>query len=152
MAQLVENTCHAGDLGSSPGLGRSPEEGNGHPLQYSGLENSMDCIVHGVAKSRTQLNNFHLYLTCSLPREQDSDWVGIFDKRKMSCHLLWRQRVYGKEWSWPLRSENNLQLMANKELGTIVLWLQGIEFCLNLLSYKTSWVLIENTDWLILWF
>ena len=93
MAQLVENTCHAEDLGSSPGLGRSPEEGNGHPLQYSGLENSMDCIVHGVAKSRTQLSNFHLYLTCSLPREQDSDWVGIFDKRKRSCHLLWRQRV-----------------------------------------------------------
>ena len=39
--------CSAGDLGSIPGLGRSPEEGNGYPLQYSGLENSMDCIVHG---------------------------------------------------------------------------------------------------------
>jgi len=40
-------------------LGRSPGEGNGYPLQYSGLENSMDCIVHGVAKSQTQLGNFH---------------------------------------------------------------------------------------------
>ena len=41
----------AGDLGSSPGLGRSPGEGKGYPLQYSGLENSVDCIVHGVTKS-----------------------------------------------------------------------------------------------------
>ena len=46
-----ESACNAGDLGSIPGLGRSPGEGNSCPLQYSGLENSMDCIVHGVAKS-----------------------------------------------------------------------------------------------------
>ena len=48
-----ESTCNEGDLGSIPGLGRSPGEGKGYPLQYSGLENSMDCIVHGVAKSWT---------------------------------------------------------------------------------------------------
>ena len=48
-----ESTCNAGDLGSIPGLGRSAGEGNGYPLQYSCLENSMDCIVHGVTKSRT---------------------------------------------------------------------------------------------------
>ena len=54
-----ESTCNAGDLGSIPGLGRSLEEGKGYPLQYSGLENSMDCIVHGVAKSWTWLSNFH---------------------------------------------------------------------------------------------
>ena len=47
------SACNAGDLGSIPGLGRSPGEGNGYPLQYFGLENSMDCIVHGVAKSWT---------------------------------------------------------------------------------------------------
>ena len=40
-----------GDLGSIPGLGRSPGEGKGYPLQYSGLENPMECIVHGVTKS-----------------------------------------------------------------------------------------------------
>ena len=39
--------------------GRSPGEGKGYPLQYSGLENSMDCIVHGVTKSRTRLSDFH---------------------------------------------------------------------------------------------
>ena len=48
-----ESTCNEGDPGSNPGLGRSPGEGKGYPLQYSGLENSMDCIVHGVAKSWT---------------------------------------------------------------------------------------------------
>jgi len=55
-----ESACNVGDLGSIPGSGRSPGEGKGYPLQYSGLENSMDCIVHGVAKSRTQLSDFHL--------------------------------------------------------------------------------------------
>ena len=55
-----EFACNAGDLGSIPGLGRSPGEGKGYPLQYSGLENSMDCIVHGVAKSRARLSDFHL--------------------------------------------------------------------------------------------
>ena len=54
-----ESAHDAGDLGSIPGLGRSPGKGKGYPLQYSGLENSMDCIVHGVAKSQTRLSDFH---------------------------------------------------------------------------------------------
>ena len=58
----------AGELGSIPGLGRSPTEGNGYPLQYSGLENSMDCIVHGVAKSRTRLSDFHFVTSILLWR------------------------------------------------------------------------------------
>ena len=48
-----ESACSAGDPGLIPGSGRSTGEGKGYPLQYSGLENSMDCIVHGVAKSQT---------------------------------------------------------------------------------------------------
>ena len=48
-----KSTCNVGDLGSIPGLGRSPGKEKGYPLQYSGLETSVDCIVHGVAKSRT---------------------------------------------------------------------------------------------------
>ena len=56
-----ESACNAGDLGSIPGLGRSPGEGKSYPLQYSGLENSMDCIILGVAKSQTQLNDFHFH-------------------------------------------------------------------------------------------
>ena len=55
-----ESACNAGDLGLNPGLGSSPGEGNGNLLQYSGLENSMVCIVHGVAKSWTRLSNFHI--------------------------------------------------------------------------------------------
>ena len=64
VAQLVKNLLAmretwVGSLGWIPGLGRSPGEGKGYPLQYSGLENSMDGIVHGVAKSRTRRNDFH---------------------------------------------------------------------------------------------
>ena len=57
-----ESVCNVGDLGSILGLGRFPAEENDYPLQYSGLENSMDCIVPGVAKSRTRLSGFHFYL------------------------------------------------------------------------------------------
>ena len=66
-----EFACNAGDLGSMPGLGRFPGEGKGYPLQYSGLENSMDYTVHGVARSRTRLSYFdsltqrHLGSPCS---------------------------------------------------------------------------------------
>ena len=59
-----ESVYNKGDLGSILRLGRSPGEGKGYPLQYSGLENSMDCIVHGTAKSWTQLNDFHFHDTC----------------------------------------------------------------------------------------
>ena len=55
-----ESTCNAGDLGLIPGLGRSPGEGKGYPHQYSCLENSMDCIVHGIAKSQIQLSDFFI--------------------------------------------------------------------------------------------
>ena len=56
-----EFTCNVGDLRLIPGLGRSPREGNGYPLQYSGLENFMSCVVHGVAKSQTWLSDFHFH-------------------------------------------------------------------------------------------
>ena len=59
-----ETSCNAGDLGSRSGLGRSPGEGIGYPLQYSGLENSMDrgawqALVQGVTESQTWLSDFH---------------------------------------------------------------------------------------------
>ena len=54
-----ESACNAEDLGSIPGSGRSPGEGEGYPLQYSDLENSINCIDHGVAKGRTRLSNFY---------------------------------------------------------------------------------------------
>ena len=66
----VPSACNAGHLGFIPGLGRYPGEGNGTPLQYSCLQNSMDvgawsATVHGVAKSRTRLNDFTFTLECT---------------------------------------------------------------------------------------
>ena len=65
-----------GDLGSIRGLGRSPGEGKGYPLQYSGLEDSMDCIVPGVAKSRTPLSDLHYIVSWKQKQEL---------KRKAGC-------------------------------------------------------------------
>ena len=79
-----ESSCNAGDLGSIPGLRRSPGGGKGYPLQYSGLENSMDCIVHEVTKSWTRLSDFHfvhcillssIKMLCFFPIGHD--WQGI---------------------------------------------------------------------------
>ena len=56
-----ESAYNVRDLGSIPGLGRSPGEGKGYPLQCSGLKNSMDCAVYGVVKSRTRLSDFHFF-------------------------------------------------------------------------------------------
>ena len=58
-----ESPCNVGDLGAIPGLGRSPGEGKGYPLQYSGLENSVDCMVHGVANNKTQVSDFYFHFT-----------------------------------------------------------------------------------------
>ena len=63
-----ESACSVGDLGLIPGLGRSSGEGNSYPLQYCGLENSMDCTVHGVTKSWTRRSDCHFHLDHRLPR------------------------------------------------------------------------------------
>ena len=62
-SEVKVSACNVGDLGSTPGSGRSPGEGNGNPLQYSCLENPMDrgawlAILYGVVKSQTRLNDF----------------------------------------------------------------------------------------------
>ena len=76
-----ESTCNAGDLGSIPELGRSSGEGKGYPPQYSGLWNSMDCIVHGGHKSQTRLVTFtnHFdHCTNFAPNIQHSTWNLFF--------------------------------------------------------------------------
>ena len=81
-----ESACNVGDMGSIPGLGRSPGEGKGYPLQYSGLKKN---IVHGVAKSRTGLSDFHfLFLPSNFPS------IGVF-----SNELAVRNR-WAKYWSF----------------------------------------------------
>ena len=90
-----EFACNAGDLSSITRLERSPGEGKAYPLQYSGLENSMDSIVHGVAKSQTRLSNFHFHCTpmdCSPPgysvygilQARVLEWVAISSFRGSS--------------------------------------------------------------------
>ena len=59
-----ESACNAGDLGSVPGLGRSPGEGKGYPLQYSGLENSMGCVVYGVGHDWMTFTFFFTFHRC----------------------------------------------------------------------------------------
>ena len=78
-----ESTCHVRDLGSIPGLGRFLGEGNGYPLQYSGLEKSVDYIVHGVTKSCThkswtrKLSDFHFHILVSGIQHSDSKFLQI---------------------------------------------------------------------------
>ena len=84
MAQLVKiSACNAGDLGSIPGLGGSPGEGKGYPLQYSGLENSRDCRVHGVAKGRTRLSDFHFTSGCQTGQQVQSKRGLMFTDREL---------------------------------------------------------------------
>ena len=76
-----------------PGLGRSPGEGKGYPLQYFGLKNSMDCIVHGVAKSQTKLSDFHTshHFIC-LFRQHEFGRCCSVDKRSLPlCCCLERR-------------------------------------------------------------
>ena len=72
-----ESTWNGGDLCSIPGLGRSPGEAKGYPLQYFGLENSTECIVHGVEKSRTQLSNFHFQFKIHTTAFQTSHFCSL---------------------------------------------------------------------------
>ena len=103
-----ESACCAGDLGLIPGLGRIPGEGKGYPLQYSGLENPMDCIVHGVTKNQTQLSLlrasttllllFWLFLPMSyLPYETGSSLKGAIG----SCFsVATAPGIWGISTSW----------------------------------------------------
>ena len=91
MAQVV----NVGDLGSIPGLGRSPGEGKGYPLQNSGLENSMDCILHGVTKSQTQLSDFHFFHCLKMFLNRKIVHTVFYNKRiKKYIHMLaYRSRI-----------------------------------------------------------
>ena len=82
------SACNVEDLGLIPGLGRSPGEGNGNPLQYSCLENYMDCILHRATKSQTWLSNFRISkdlepcLVKELPR-----FPSVFHKTNFFLHF-----------------------------------------------------------------
>ena len=109
-----ESAWDAGDLGLIPGLGRSTGEGKGYPLQYSGLENSMDCIVRGVAKSWTRLSDFHFHddfleLT---PRKDVLFIMGLECKSRKSRdnRQIW---PWSTEWSRAKANRENVLVIAN---------------------------------------
>ena len=86
-----ESPCEVEDLGSIPGLGKSPGEGKGYPLEYSGLESSMACIVHGVAKSWTRLSDLHFHF--SLWYFMCFQRTLCFPCPHLSCYIV---KVYGQ--------------------------------------------------------
>ena len=99
-SEVKASACKAGDLGSIPGSGRSPGEGNGNPLQYSCLENPMDrgawwVTVHGVAKSRTWLSDFTSLgiLWAWMLEQEDISTLG-FVQYKMRHKLIYRVSLW----------------------------------------------------------
>ena len=112
-----ESACNAGNLGLIPGLERSPGEGKGSPLQYSGLENSMDYIIHGVAKSRTWLRDFSLHFTSTTQLQEhefcqqpESSWKHILPQSSLQMR---------KQPSWHF----DYRIM---QLKSKILWLSSI--------------------------
>ena len=105
-----ESACNVGDLGSIPGLGRSPGEGKGYLLQYSSLENSMDFIVHGVTKSQTQLSDFHFcVIVCKwfVTPEWLLNNIHYFPKICLKIpRLLWRKRETNTFWALTMCQEH----------------------------------------------
>ena len=81
-----ESICNAGDLGLIPGLGRSPGEGNSDPLQYSGLEKSMDCIAHRVAK---YINTYvYMYWYIHTHGDREKKWARQFNPNAFEDPIL----------------------------------------------------------------
>ena len=118
-----ESTCNVGDVSSMPGLGRSPGEGKGYPLQYSVLGNSMNSIVHGVKKSRTQLSGFHFIpslvaeMVKNLPAMQET-WVQFLGQEDpLEKEIETHSSILA--WRIPWREEpGRLQSMGSQESVT----------------------------------
>ena len=100
-----ESSCSSGDLGSIPGLERSSGEGNGYPLQYSGQENSMDCLVHGVTKESDRTEQLSLY---------QKIFFFLIHKWKCPAHLIsnfcFRIMAYSSNFTSTL--QNNIQQLC----------------------------------------
>ena len=111
------STCNVGDVSSMPGLGRSPGEGKGYPLQYSVLGNSMNSIVHGVKKSQTRLSAFHFRpslvaeLVKNLPAMQQT-WVQFLGQEDP-----WRRKLKPTPVFWLGESHGERSLAGSSPWG-----------------------------------
>ena len=103
-----ESACNAGDPSSKPGLRRSPREGNSYPLQYSCLENSMDCIIHGVTKSWTWLSNFHFH--------------SVYKLNKVKSHV----QLFGSPWTASCQAPLSMEFSRQEYWSGCCSLLQGI--------------------------
>ena len=127
-----ESTCNAGDLGSIPGLGRSPGEGKVYPFQYSGLENSMNSIVHGVARSWTWLSDFNFHFPhfhCENRASQVALAVKNLPANAGDHGWIPGSRRSAKEWTgYPLQySWSSLVVQLVKNLPAIrETWVQSL--------------------------
>ena len=140
-----ESACNVGDLGSIPGLGRSSREENGYPLQYFGLENSTDCVVHGVAKSRTQLSNFHFVSEVCITRVfksyQSTQLRGTTKhvNQFLSNHKkLFRNRSTHSANTGDAKSDsralgNNTSSSKSKSISEIIVIMQVIHYFITML-------------------
>ena len=129
--RISESACNAGDPSSIPGSGRSSEEGNSYPVQYSALENSMDGIVHEVAKSQTQLR-------LSLSRVQEVTEIQSQWEVTASCHSSWNP------WSLVDRRLCSLTCMYISDPSMLMRcimhqqqWTQALKFLLRQITYQT---------------
>ena len=95
-----EYTCNGGDLRLIPELGWSPGEGKGCPLQYSGLENTVDCIVHGVTKNHTQLSDFHWQIKGLQPCTENIQWQEHM--QRSWCGIRIESSTETNSCLWPL--------------------------------------------------
>ena len=126
-----ESACSAGDLGSIPGLGRSPGEGKGYPLQSSGLENPMDCRAHGVAKTRTGLSDFYLHFRRSTACITNS-W-----RNHPRCVSLWLGQPR------PLQDERLVVQSLNCVRLAVTPWTAAGQASL---TFRISWSLLKFTS------
>ena len=123
-----ESACSAGDPSLIPGLGRSTGEGKGYPLQYSALEYSVDCIVHGVAKSQTWLSDLHFtmfYLLIIIIEIFENWWDERYSIHSLYFSIVYQTfvynfllRIYFLEY-WMNAKMNWMQVFAEKNFQLI---------------------------------
>ena len=136
-----ESACNVGDLGLIPGLGRSFGQRKGYPLLYSGLENSMDCIVHGVAKNQTRLSNFHFHLSVCIYTIYIVHFDLLESKQRLASFFLKGQIV---EIFWAC--DPKMVTVATTQLCPLYyevfmdeMQINGHDCVLKNFSYKSRW-------------